>query len=371
MKYDLSKYISWDFCDEMVESILDSFSSMKNICFLLCGLFALVYFANILMKTWAKGEAFDFHSLLKPFVIGVVIMNFGLVYGVIDKIVEPVTVFTEGIAKEREESIKAKLTEYEDKAKAYNETKQRIIDQQDYGVFDKMGQFFDNFGYYATETVMSALEIILSIIYSALKISIRAFNISFRIILIVLGPISFALSVIPYFKDNWKSWIAKYINVCLYLVVAAALDVIILKFREIMLDMEIGKYTEAIKQMNSTGDFFGLDAPFEASVITCVFMLIFISMYLIIPSIVNMIVEKGETAGVQAGLGASVIGSGKIGAAFAMKGLSIGSSTVRAYGNAARMAGQKIISNFKDKGGKTEGNGDNSKKGNDNGAVTN
>lgn len=363
MKYDLSKYISWDFCDGMVTTILDSFSSLRDICFLLCGLFALVYFANILMKTWAKGESFDFNELLKPFIIGVVIMNFNLVYGLIDQIVEPITLMTEGIAEEQKTKLQAKQTEYETKVTRYEEEKQRIIDEKEYDTFDKVSQFFDNFGYYATETLMDGVEIILSIIYSALKISIRVFNISFRVILIVLGPIAFALSLIPYFKDNWKNWIAKYINVCLYLVVAATIDVIIYKFRDIMLDIQISKYDEALKQISASGDFFGLDAPFEASVITSVFMLIFVAMYLIIPSIVNMIVEKGETAGVQAGLAASMIGTGKIGAAAAMKAFSLSSMIPRVALGKAKQATS----------GTSGGDGANSgsKQGNNNGAIMN
>lgn len=363
MKFDLSKYISWDFCDEMVQSILDSFSALKSLCFLLCGLFALIYFANILMKTWAKGEAFDFHSLFKPFLIGVVIMNFNLVYSLIDSIVEPITQFTEGIASEQKSKIETKQTEYAGKVTRYEQARQRVIDKKKNDTFDKVEQFFDNFGYYATETLMDALEIILSIIYSALKISVRVFNISFRVILIVLGPISFALSIIPYFKDNWKSWIAKYINVSLYLVVAAAIDVIIYKFRDIMLGIQITKYDEAIKQIESTEDFFALDAPFEASVITCVFMLIFVAMYLIIPSIVSMIVEKGETAGVQAGLAASMIGTGKVGAAVAMKSFDIASILPRM----AMGKGKEAVSNAV---GGSQGGAEKNKE-NDKGAIMN
>lgn len=363
MKYDLSKLITWDFCDEMVETIIASFGSLKDICFMLCGLFALIYFANMLMKTWAKGEPFDAHSLFKPFVIGVVIMNFWAVHGLIDSLAGPLTGFTEAIAENERKSLDTKLAEYERKVKEYDDEKQRITAERDYDAFDKVEMFFDNFGYYVTETLMDCIEIILSVIYSALKISVRVFNISFRVILIVLGPISFAISVIPYFKDNWKSWIAKYINVCMYLVVASALDVIIVKFRSMMLDMQISKYGDAISQIRATGDFFGLDAPFEASVITCVFMLIFVSMYLVIPSIVNMIIEKGETAGVQAGLGASMIGSGKIGAAMVMRGHSLGSSAAKTAAGAARLAGSGIMSHLRSEGGEGDKN--------DNGAITN
>lgn len=322
MRYDFSQYISWDFCDEMVNNILSSMNGLKNVCFLMCGLFALLYFANILMKTWAKGEAFDFHSLFRPFIIGIVILNFNIVYEGIDAIAKPITTYVESIS-EVQETITKKEKQYEEAEKKYNQKVDEIVTKQDLGFFDKAEQFVDNFSFYALDVLMDGIEIILCIIYSALKITLRAFNITFRVILIVFGPIAFSLSIIPYFKDNWKSWIAKYINISLYLPVAATIDVILYEFRKILLDLEISKFNEAVKEIENSNSIFGVDAPFQASLITCLFMIIFIALYLIIPSIVNLIIDKGDNSAMNTGLAASTIGVGKVGHAIINKGTSL------------------------------------------------
>ena len=303
------KLMSFDYCDEIVNSVLNEFSSLKNICFLLCGLFALAYFANILMKTWAKGESFDFHSLFKPFIIGLVILNFNLVYSLIDDIVRPITVYVENISKSQDDKIKKAEESYKLCKEKYENEIELKKAEGDIGLFDKVNNFIDNIENTLSSFTMEAIEIILSIILAALKVTIRLYNITLRLILILFGPISFAISVIPYFKDNWKSWMAKYINVSLYLPVAAAIDVIISKFRIYYLTDAGNQYKEAVRLMEANNGIFGADAHFEVTCFVSLFMLAFVCMYMIIPIIVGFIIEKGDTSGVTKALAGAVVGT--------------------------------------------------------------
>ena len=52
----------------------------------LCGLFALFYICVIVWKSWANGSQIDLYKCLKPFVIGLCIMNFSTIVAGVDLI---------------------------------------------------------------------------------------------------------------------------------------------------------------------------------------------------------------------------------------------------------------------------------------------
>lgn len=72
----------------------------------------------------------------------------------------------------------------------------------------------------------------------------RTFNL---IILAILGPLVFGLSVVDGFGHTLKHWLARYINVFLWLPVANIFGAVIGKIQENMLVIDL-------QQVNSNGD---------------------------------------------------------------------------------------------------------------------
>jgi hypothetical protein len=69
----------------------------------------------------------------------------------------------------------------------------------------------------------------------------------FKYILIVLGPLAFALSIIPAFRDSYTTWIGRFISVALYSTIARIVLFASFKFVRYSLMSEIQVYKDAMK----------------------------------------------------------------------------------------------------------------------------
>lgn len=303
--FNLSDYLSDGFSQTLFDKCVLQLEGVTDICFMLCGLFAFAYLANILMKTWAKGEAIDFHSLLRPFVIGLVTLNFSLVYGLVDGLMSPVNSYTESIANMNGEELASNKKELEKVKAKY--MKKGEAEEESVGFWrsvfsiDSAKSFFDNLYANCMDLLLQGLHYIAGIAFGAVKLTIRAVSLAFRVVLIVFGPFAFALSILPMFKDNWKSWLSKYINVCLFIPIANLMDVIINQLHNTMLEQNILAYQDAIQRMSS--DAASVDSSITTVTVSYViFLIAFIVLYLMIPSISSYIVNSGGMESLTGGI---------------------------------------------------------------------
>ncbi len=302
----LSSYLSDGFMETLFDKVVGELSGVSNICFLLCGLFSFAYFANILMKTWAKGEAFDFSALLRPFIIGVITINFSCVYGLVDSIFSPINIYTEEIATSNQESLTSTCEEletlkinYQDAVKKMNDENGGIM--RNVKVLSSISDFFSNLYSNCIDLLLWGLEYIAGILFGAVKLVIRAVSLAFRIVLIVFGPFSFALSVLPIFKGNWKQWLSKYINVCLFIPIANLMDLIINQMHLSLINSHIEIYKQAIDQVSI--DVNALDGTMTTLTISyIIFLLAFLVLYMMIPSIASYIVNSAGMESLTGGI---------------------------------------------------------------------
>ena len=303
--FSLSDYLSEDFSQTLFDKCVNQLTSITDICFMLCGLFALVYIANILMKTWAKGEPIDFHSLVRPFIIGVVVSNFSLVYSAVDGVFSVVNQYTEVVAnvdseeltnnKQQLENLKSK---YVDKGKEQEES---TGFWRNLFSIDSAKSFFDNLYVNCMDLLLQGLQYIAGIAFGAVKLTIRAVSLAFRIVLVVFGPIAFALSLLPMFKDNWKNWLSKYINVCMFIPIANLMDVIINQLHNTMIEQNIHVYESALQKMAT--DASSVDSSITTVTVSYViFLVAFIVLYLMIPSIASYIVSSSGMESLTGGI---------------------------------------------------------------------
>ncbi len=123
---------------------------------------------------------------------------------------------------------------------------------------------------------------ILQVLFAAASLcinTIRTFNL---IILAILGPLAFGLSVFDGFHHTLRHWLARYINVFLWLPVANVFGGIMGKIQESMLKMDI-------QQVNTFGDTFFSHTDMGY----LIFLIIGIIGYFTVPSIANYIMHVG------------------------------------------------------------------------------
>lgn len=209
----------------------------------IAGLGALFYVAYRICQSLARAEPIDVFPLLRPFVIGFCIMFFpNVVLGTINSVMSPIVHGTasmlEGqtldMQKYREE--KDRL-EYEqmmnDPSTAYlvdDAEFDRQIDEL--GVTEigtAAGMYIERGMYKVKKAIQNFFRELLEMLFQAASLTIDTIRTFFLIVLAILGPIAFAISVWDGFQNTLVQWICRYIQTYLWLPVADLFSTILAK----------------------------------------------------------------------------------------------------------------------------------------------
>ena len=215
----------------LYEQMMPLCGDMAGVAKGIAGLGALFYVAYRVWQSLARAEPIDVFPMLRPFAIGLCIMFFPtVVLGTINSIMSPVV---QGTAKMLE-------TETLDMNR-YREQKDKL----EYEVIDTIRTFF-------------------------------------LVVLAILGPIAFAISVWDGFQSTLTQWICRYIQVYLWLPVSDMFSTILAKIQVLMLQSDI-------ERMQADPNF-SLDS---SDGVYIVFMIIGIIGYFTIPTVAGWIIQAG------------------------------------------------------------------------------
>ncbi len=172
---------------------------------------------------------------------------------------------------------------------------------------------------------------VLRVLFEAAALCIDTLRTFQLVVLAILGPLVFGIAVFDGFQHTLTVWIARYINIFLWLPVANIFGSIIGKIQEKMLEMDIA-------QVQDYGDTFFS----RTDMAYLVFMIIGIVGYFTVPSVANYIVHAG---------GGGALGQ-KVTSIFssssrAVMGAATGGASMAAdaMGNAASRISQSMASN--------------------------
>lgn len=271
----------------------------------IAGFGALWYIASRVWRQIANAEAIDFYPLLRPFALGMAILLFPTVISVINGIMSP-TVNATGAMVQNSDTAIAKLLAAKEAAVQKTDTWQMYVGADGEGDRDKWYKYthpddqthskegmFSSVGndmkfamakasYNFRNSVKQWMSEVLQVLYEAAALCINTIRTFYLIVLAILGPIVFGLAVFDGFQHTLTVWLAKYINVFLWLPVANIFGAIIGKVQENMLKMDIA-------QVQAQGDTFfnSTDTAY------LIFLLIGIIGYFTVPSVANYIVNAG------------------------------------------------------------------------------
>ncbi len=154
---------------------------------------------------------------------------------------------------------------------------------------------------------------VLQVLFAAASLCINTVRTFYLIVLAILGPLVFGFAVFDGFQHTLTVWIARYINVFMWLPVANVFGTILGKIQENMLKIDIS-------QIGQQGDTFF--SPQDTTYL--VFMVIGIVGYFTVPNVANAIVHAGGgnamlqkvnslvTGGTSTGIAAAKGGAGMI-----------------------------------------------------------
>ena len=291
--------------DQLYEEMLPLCSQLIGVGRGIAGFAATWYIAARVWGHISRAEPVDFYPLFRPFVIGFTVLIFPSVIGMINGVMKPTVTATAGMVDNSNQAIAVLLKQKEDAIKK-TEVWQMYVGDNGSGDRDRWYKythpddpngFEDKWltsigndikfamakaSYNFRNTVKQWLSEVLQVLYEAAALCINTIRTFYLIVLAILGPLVFGISVFDGFGYTLTVWVARYINIFLWLPVANIFGSIIGKIQEKMIALDI-------QQIGSTGDTFF--SPADTAYL--IFMIIGIIGYFTVPSVANYIIHAG------------------------------------------------------------------------------
>jgi conjugative transposon TraJ protein len=354
----------------------------------IAGFAALWFIAVRIWRHLSNAEPIDFFPLFRPFVLGFAILNFPLVISLVNGIMQPTVSGTASMVQNSDAAIAALLKQKEDAVKQTDVYQMYVgengngdrdkwykythpgEDPSDEGMFAGIGNDIKfamaKASYNFRNSIKEWMSEVLQVLYQAASLCINTMRTFNLLIMAILGPLVFGLSVFDGFHHTLRHWIARYVNLFLWLPIGNIFGAVIGKIQENMLKIDL-------QQIGQTGDTFFSRTDMGY----LIFMIIGIVGYFTVPSVANYVMHvgggdalTGKTTGLAAGVASAATAGGiAVGAAGAERigqgahnmyntpryinegynqestGSGFGADAGRAYGHASNYLKDKLSGN--------------------------
>ena len=296
--------------DEMTELC----QPMMTLATAIAALGALFYIAYRVWQSLSRAEPVDVFGMLRPFCLG-------SLNGILSPVVQGTGAMlhdqTFDVRKFQEEKDRL-LSEMPLKVAVtgeFNPTdeelEKEIADmgwsEEDYTVMQRMSHTCYSFS--LQSIVQTIMRKVMEFLFRAASLVVDTIRTFFLIVLSVLGPIAFAISVFDGFQGTLVQWLARYISVYLWLPISDLLGVMLARIQTLVLQSE----------MEMIRDPLSVFSPDGSTAIYLVFMLIGLVGYFCVPTVANWVVQAGgmgaynrnmnNTASKAANVGGAVAGA--------------------------------------------------------------
>lgn len=290
-----------DVLERLYEDMMPLCSRLIGVGRGIAGFAATWYIAARVWSQIARAEPIDFYPLFRPFVLGFAVLIFPSVISLINGVMKPTVTGTAAMVKDSNAAVSQllKMKEEAIKKTAYWQMYVGANGNGDrekwykYYYEDESEDFFKSIGndikfafakasYNFRNAIKEWMSEILKILFEAAALCINTIRTFYLIVLAVLGPLVFGIAVFDGFQHTLTVWIARYLNIFLWLPVANLFGGIMGKIQENMLK-------EDLNQIASSGDTFfsTTDTAY------LIFLVIGIIGYFTVPSVANYIVHAG------------------------------------------------------------------------------
>lgn len=285
----------------------------------IAGLGALFYVAAKVWQALARAEPIDVYPLLRPFAIGLCIMFFPtFVLGTINTVLSPVVKGCHGMLETQTFDMN-KYREQKDKleyeANKRNPETAYLVDKEE---FDKKldelgwsagdlitmgGMYIDRAEYRMKQNIRKWFQELLELLFQSAGLVIDTIRTFFLIVLSILGPVAFAISVYDGFQSTLTQWITRYISVYMWLPVSDLFSSVLARIQVLMLTKDIEAMSDPTFIPDSTNTVY------------MVFLIIGIFGYFTIPTVANWIIMAGGVSGANRAMNTTAAKAGNVAAA--------------------------------------------------------
>jgi Bacteroides conjugative transposon TraJ protein len=317
----------------------------------IAGFGALWYIASRVWRQIAQAEPIDVYPLLRPFALGMAILFFPAVLGVMNGVLGLSVAGTQGMVKDSNKAIAQLLKQKELEMKKTAKWKMYVGEDgsgnreewykythpedpgSDEGWIEGLGNSFrfwaDRQDYKMRYAFKQFIGEVLEVLYQAAALCINTLRTFFLIVLAILGPVVLGFAVYDGLQHTLSVWVARYINVFLWLPIANIFGTILGKIQQNMIKLDIS-------EVQTGGDTFFSSTDLAYFI----FMIIGILGYWAVPNVANYVVHAGGGNAILTKVNSMVAGGAAasgVGAATAAKGVVYGGGMlVDGMGDGAR-----------------------------------
>jgi len=238
------------FTDTLVDSGVNHASILVDMARAIGGIAAFFYIAKRIYEQLIADNPVSILPLLRPFALVLVITFWGPFVNLLLAPTKGLTHLSEAVYADKKHIVKERL---EDKQQAilstdlplFYENEEKEADLWDKGVNLILTSYniisgraiHNQINFY----MMDATRQLLESFFEVLVYLIAFLRTVFCVLLVIFGPLVFALSIFDGFQDNYLQWIARFINVNLYLPIALLILSIVQEILIYVLEMEIAQ----------------------------------------------------------------------------------------------------------------------------------
>lgn len=250
------------------EAVWEEWAMFIEIAIALAGLTTLMFFASQAYGMMTGDKKWEILPLLRPFGMLMIILNWNIFIGMIkapingmvshlqqkneaqQNILTDLRIIRYEYQKGVSDNLFKFAVEAEEAKKEAEKVDENTFSTSMKDFWNKVTSPIQEYAFKMRFMAVMAFTVILeTLAFWALRIAtyvILSFQVVFSGILIVFGPITIALSILPGFKDSFITWIGRFISVNLYHVIALMNMYIGGIFVEHALKSEIIKYQELV-----------------------------------------------------------------------------------------------------------------------------
>ncbi len=286
--------------DQVYQSMIGRSAELTGLAMAIAGIAALTFISYRAWGNIARAEGIKPLPLLRPFAIGIAISLFPSVIALINGVMQPTVVGTSALVNDSNQAITALLQQRQLALQQSNDWQmyvgpdgsgskdkwEQLSGDADSGVLSGVSNWakfeMAKASYNMKNSVKVWLSEILQVGFESAALCINTIRTFWLLILAILGPLTFGISIFDGFHHMLTTWLAKYLNVFLWLPVANIFGSLIGQLQQEMIKLDL-------QQLQASGQTsFG---PTDAAYI--IFLVMGIAGYVTVPFVTNYIVHAG------------------------------------------------------------------------------
>jgi conjugative transposon TraJ protein len=248
------------FTDILIQGGLDNARLLVNMARAIGGIAAFFYISKRIYEQLIADNPISLLPLLRPFALVLVISFWGPFVQLLMVPTKGLTKLSEAIYADKKQIVAERLEEKQEAIlyadlPAFQENEEKEATLWDKGINMLLTTYNIISGralqHQINFYVMDVIRQLLEALFEGLIYLIAFLRTVFCVLLVVFGPLVFAISIFDGFQDNYLGWIARFINVNLYLPIALIILSLVQEVLIFVLEAEITQIKSTLIYMPS------------------------------------------------------------------------------------------------------------------------